>query len=107
MSHITNTNWSRILQDKVVFLTGAGGGIGSAIVHTCVLQGARVVVTDVNKAAADQVLADIHAKDSTNERNDRLMSLELDTVDEQAIEQAVKQVVARWGTIDVLVNAYV
>ena len=98
-------NWSQILLDKVVFITGAGGGIGSAMVQTCVLQGARVVVSDINKAAADKVVADIVAGD--NEKKDRLMSLELDTVSEQAIEQAVKQVVDQWHTIHVLVNAYV
>jgi NAD(P)-dependent dehydrogenase (short-subunit alcohol dehydrogenase family) len=101
----TNDKWSKILLDKVVFITGAGGGIGSAISQTCFLQGARVVVSDVNKPAADKVVADIVGTESKN--SDQMMSLELDTIDEQAIEQAVKKVVEKWGTIHVLVNAYV
>ncbi|CAF3427903.1 unnamed protein product [Rotaria sp. Silwood1] len=96
-------SWSQVLLDKVVFVTGAGGGIGSAISHTCALHGARVVVSDINKAAADKVVTDILG--NQNEASDRIMSLELDTVDEQAIEQAVKKVVDKWGTIHVLVNA--
>ncbi|CAF0847084.1 unnamed protein product [Rotaria sp. Silwood1] len=98
-----NESWSQVLLDKVVFITGAGGGIGSAISHTCALHGARVVVSDINKAAADKVVTDILG--NQNEASDRIMSLELDTVDEQAIEQAVKKVVDKWGTIHVLVNA--
>jgi NAD(P)-dependent dehydrogenase (short-subunit alcohol dehydrogenase family) len=100
-----SNKWSQILQDKVVFITGAGGGIGSAISQTCALQGARVVVSDINISAADKVVADI--LENENQESDRIMSLELDTVDEQAIEQAVKKVVDKWGTIHILVNAYV
>lgn len=98
-------NWSQILLDKVVFVTGGGGGIGSAISHTCFLQGAKVVVSDINKAAADKIVENIRSAHTTEE--DRIISIELDTVDEKAIEQAVKQVVDKWGTINVLVNAYV
>ena len=100
-----NDNWSQILLDKVVFITGGGGGIGSAISKTCASQGARVVVSDVNKEAADKVVADIVGTE--NEKSDRAMSLELNTVEEQEIEQAVKKVVDKWGTIHVLVNWYI
>lgn len=98
-------SWSQILLDKVVFVTGAGGGIGSAISRTCALHGAKVVVSDINKAAADKVVADILESEPT--QSDRIISLQVDTVDEQAIEQAVKIVVGKWGTIHVLVNVYV
>ena len=102
-----NNNWSQVLQDKVVFITGAGGGIGSAIVRTAFLQGARVVVSDVNREAAEKVVAELTADDTDGTKKGRLISLELDTATEAAIEKAVKQVVEQWKTIDVLVNAYV
>jgi NAD(P)-dependent dehydrogenase (short-subunit alcohol dehydrogenase family) len=100
-----SNNWSQVLLDKVVFITGGGGGIGSAIAQVCFLQGARVAVADVDKAAADKTVADILA--NADKESDRILSLKLDTVDEQAIEQAVKQVVDKWSTIHVLVNVYV
>ena len=103
MAGVASNSWSQILLDKVVFITGAGGGIGSAIAKTSVLQGARVVVSDVDKKASDRVVAQLIADDEQNK--DRLLSLELDTVSEEAIEQAVKQVVSHWGTVHVLVNA--
>jgi NAD(P)-dependent dehydrogenase (short-subunit alcohol dehydrogenase family) len=96
-----SNEWSQVLLDKVVFITGGGGGIGSAIARTCFLQGARVVVSDVNKSVADILT------NQNEEQSDRILSLKLDTVDEQAIEQAVKQVVDKWGTIHVLANVYV
>ncbi|CAF0890276.1 unnamed protein product [Rotaria sordida] len=98
-----NESWSQVLLDKVVFITGAGGSIGSVICHTCAMHGAKVVVSDINKKAADKVVVDI--LETQNEQSDRIMSLELDIVNEQAIEQAVEQVVDQWGTIHVLVNA--
>ncbi len=98
-------DWSRLLPDKVVFVTGAGGGIGAAIVQACFLHGARVVVADINKAAADKVVTKVIDGDET--KKDHIMAIELDVVDEQQIQNAVKTVVEKWNTIDVLVNKYV
>ena len=98
-------DWSRLLPNKVVFITGAGGGIGSAIAETCAAHGARVVVADINKVAAETVVKKILHDDPT--RKDSAIALELDVTDERAIERAVQSVVERWTTIDVLVNKYV
>jgi NAD(P)-dependent dehydrogenase (short-subunit alcohol dehydrogenase family) len=95
-------DWSRLLLNKVVFVTGAGGGLGSAIVQTCAAHGARVIVADVNKTAADDVVTRIIDDDPT--RNESLLAIELDVTDEQAIQAAVETVVNKWNTIDVLVN---
>jgi NAD(P)-dependent dehydrogenase (short-subunit alcohol dehydrogenase family) len=98
-------DWSRLLKNKVVIVTGAGGGIGSSIAHTCVLHGARVVVTDINKKAADEVVAKINKEDET--KKDFIVAIELDVADEQAIKNAIETVVDKWKTVDVLVNKYV
>ncbi len=97
-------DWSQLLANKVVIVTGAGGGLGSAIVHACALHGARVLVADINKKAADEVVAKIISEDET--RKDYLISIELDVANEQSIENAVKTVVDKWNTVDVLVNKY-
>jgi NAD(P)-dependent dehydrogenase (short-subunit alcohol dehydrogenase family) len=98
-------DWSQLLANKVVIVTGAGGGIGSVIAETCVLHGARVVIADVNKAAADKVATKILQNDET--RKDYLMPIELDVVEEKSIESVVKAVVDKWNTVDILVNKYV
>ena len=98
-------DWSQLLLNKVVIVTGGGGGIGSAIAQTCVLHGARVVVADINKKAADEVVTKI--TDEDERKKDYVMAIELDVADERAIESAVKTVVDKWNTVDVLVNKYV
>ena len=98
-------DWSQLLRDKVVFVTGAGGAIGSAIAETCAVHGARVAVADVNRAAADQTVAKIVSEHA--DKKDDVISIELDVTDEVAIQSAVQRVVEKWKTIDVLVNKYV
>lgn len=95
-------SWSQLLPNKVVLVTGAGGGIGSAIAHTCVLHGARVVVADINKDAADRVVAKV--TEESPDKKDSVMAVELDVTDEKAIAKVVQAVVEQWNTIDVLVN---
>lgn len=45
------------LQDKIAIVTGAGGGFGEGIAAAYVAEGARVVVADINAAAAQRVAA--------------------------------------------------
>ena len=64
----------RIVEDKVVVVTGAGGGIGRAIAGLMAEQGAKVVVNDLgtavdgsgtNASLAEQVAHDIRAAGGT------------------------------------------
>jgi len=48
--------------NKVAVVTGAGGGIGSAIARRLAAEGALVVVTDVNQSAATEVANGIKAE---------------------------------------------
>ena len=63
-------NPDRIVEDKVVVVTGAGGGIGQAIARLMAEQGAKVVVNDLGTAVdgsgrnagfAEQVAQEIRA----------------------------------------------
>lgn len=49
-------------EEKVAVVTGAGGGIGSAIARRLAAEGALVVVTDVNAETAAQVVSGIEAE---------------------------------------------
>ena len=40
--------------DKVAIVTGGGNGIGAAVCRRLSLEGARVVVADIDKAAAER-----------------------------------------------------
>ncbi|CAF1176692.1 unnamed protein product [Adineta ricciae] len=95
-------DWSQLLREKVVFVTGAGGAIGSAIAQTCALHGARVVVADVKKEAADKTVTKF--LEEHVDMKDNVISIELDVTNEENIQNAVKHVVEKWKTIDVLIN---
>ena len=43
---------SAVCKDRVVIITGAGGGLGAAYAKALAAEGAKVVVNDINAAAA-------------------------------------------------------
>ena len=49
------------LQGKVAIVTGGGSGFGEGIVKLYAKEGAKVVIADINKEAADRVAAEVGA----------------------------------------------
>ena len=49
----------KFCQDRVVIITGAGGGLGAAHAKMLASQGAKVVINDINQVAAEQVVDEI------------------------------------------------
>ncbi len=85
--------------NKVVFVTGAGSGIGRATVERFAREGAQVVGVDV----ASERLAETER--SVVQLGGKILALEGDVTSEVAVRRVVDQVVARFTAIDVLVNA--
>lgn len=88
----------RGLKDKVVVVTGGGGGIGSATCERFGEEGAHVVVADI-KAEAAQAVAD-----RITAAGGKASPMVVDLTDPQAVLAAVEKVEAEIGPIDVLVN---
>ncbi|HEX5505684.1 MAG TPA: glucose 1-dehydrogenase [Thermomicrobiales bacterium] len=85
----------RRLAGRRAIVTGAGSGIGRAIAARYVAEGARVVVADVDEAAAATVAAELGAG-ATARRVDVTSATE--------VRAAVEWAVATWGGLDVMVN---
>jgi 3-oxoacyl-[acyl-carrier protein] reductase len=86
------------LKNKVAIITGGGSGIGEATAKLFASEGAKVVVADMKKDAADAVAGAI--RDVGGEA----ISIELDVRSKSAVESAVKQTLEKFGAINILVN---
>ncbi len=85
-------------EDKVAVVTGAGGGIGSAIARRLAREGALVVVTDLNAQAAKDVAEGIATEGHA------ATAIPADISDRNACHELIGEVFALRGRIDVLVN---
>jgi 3-oxoacyl-[acyl-carrier protein] reductase len=86
------------LKGKVSIVTGSGQSIGQATAFKFAAEGAKVVVCDINAAAMEDTVAKIEAAGGTS------LGYRIDVTKKAEIEAMVKDVMARWGRIDVLVN---
>ena len=82
------------LDGRIALVTAAGAGFGRATAHALSQAGAKVVVTDINLDAAEQVASDIGEGEA----------FRLDVADETAVNTVVSEIVGRHDRIDILVN---
>ena len=86
------------VHNKVVIVTGAGGGIGEGIARRLAQEGARVVVNDIQQAAGERVAAAIRSAGGTAVFRAGDVTR---TADMQAL---VELAVQTYGRLDVMVN---
>lgn len=83
---------------KVVFITGAGSGIGRATARAFAAEGCAVALSDVSMTNLRDVIAELGG-DSQDVR-----TYELDVRDPSAIAEVAARVDADFGRIDILIN---
>lgn len=84
-----------MLQEKTILITGGGGGIGEGVARICHREGANVVVSDINAAAAVRVADSLDV---------RALGVACDVRDSSQLASFVRQALDRFGRIDGLVN---
>lgn len=87
---------SDALGGRVAVVTGAGGGLGGAIVAQLAAMGARVVLLDLRPLVPHEVVPGLTGHDH--------LALACDITNEDAVAAAAAQVLAQFGRCDVLVN---
>ena len=86
------------LTDRVAVVTGAGGGLGTAICAGLAAHGADVALLDMNGKTLLEAAAGVERSQR------RALALETDVSDEEAVEAAFAQIDGSFGRVDILVN---
>jgi NAD(P)-dependent dehydrogenase (short-subunit alcohol dehydrogenase family) len=82
------------LQDKTILVVGGAAGIGRATAELCAAQGASVVVADMHEAGGKQTAAAVNG-----------LFVPVNVTDESSVQQLFAQVGAKYGRLDVLIQA--
>jgi NAD(P)-dependent dehydrogenase (short-subunit alcohol dehydrogenase family) len=85
-------------QDKVVIVTGAGGGIGLATAERFGAEGARVVIAEFDEAKGKAAEAKLRAAGV------EALAERCDVASEADVVRVVDAALARFGRLDVIVN---
>jgi 3-oxoacyl-[acyl-carrier protein] reductase len=88
-----------LLDNKVVIITGASRGIGKGIAEKCVAEGAKVAFTYVSSDEKAKALAD-----ELSASGGVVKGFKSNASDFESAQKLVDEVVAAFGTVDVLVN---
>ena len=85
---------AKILENKVILVTGASRGIGRAVAIEAGRQGAEVILTGRTTGALEEVDDHIHAAGGQS------VIVELDQTDTPAIPRLAAAIHQRWGRLD-------
>lgn len=86
------------LKDKVAFITGSASGIGKEIALLFAQEGAKVVIADLNKQAADATAAELE------EGGAQAIGVGVDVTSEEQVDAAVEEAATAFGGIDILIS---
>lgn len=87
-----------MVENKVVFITGAASGIGYEIGRAFAKNGAKVALSDVNEEKV------MEASEDLKKKGHDCIGLKCDVTSEEELKQALDYTEEKYGRIDVLIN---
>jgi len=88
------------IKEKVCIITGGAGLLGSEFCRVCALNGAKVVIIDLNERKGKELAISINKEN----KNDNVIFKKCNILDEKQIKKATVDILKKFGRIDVLVN---
>jgi NAD(P)-dependent dehydrogenase (short-subunit alcohol dehydrogenase family) len=85
-------------ENKVALVTGAGSGMGLATAQAFAVEGAAVVLADVNEAAARKAAEELAAT------GHKAIAVRCDVADEAQVKAMIEQTVSTFGRLDAAFN---
>lgn len=89
---------SKLFENKVAMVTGAGSGIGEMIARRLADEGAAVIAGDIDERAAREVASAIERGGGT------AVAVQQDVGDAASVEKSVAFAVEKFGQLDIAVN---
>ncbi|WP_042464103.1 3-hydroxybutyrate dehydrogenase [Neobacillus dielmonensis] len=89
---------SKALAGKTAFITGSASGIGLEIAKTFALEGANVVISDLNAEKSEQVASELRKQGVA------AIAAPCDVTNEDAFKYSLESARSHFGTLDILVN---
>ena len=87
------------LENKKVFVTGGGSGIGASIVEHFCEQNSEVYFVDINEKESKKIISDIKNK------NYKVPTfIECDLLDIKKLQDTISQIISEKGPINILIN---
>jgi 2-hydroxycyclohexanecarboxyl-CoA dehydrogenase len=86
------------LKGRVALVTGAGRGIGRQICLTFAAEGAKVAINDFHLERANEVAGEI------TKNGGQAIGIKADITKYEDVDAMVKNIIAKWGRIDILCN---
>jgi len=86
------------LKDKVAYITGSASGIGKEIAVLFAREGAKVVIADLNKQAAEATAAELKVAGA------QAIGVAVDVTSEEQVNASVEEAAKALGGIDILIS---
>ncbi|MFE8703304.1 3-oxoacyl-ACP reductase FabG [Cytobacillus sp. FJAT-54145] len=86
------------LKDRVAIITGAGRGIGEATAKKYAIEGAKVVVADLNEEDINRTVSEIM------EAGGEAVGMIVNVTDRAQVENMITDTVEKFGSVDIVVN---
>jgi len=86
------------LDNKVAIITGAGSGIGRSTAHLLAKEGAKVVVSDIDKDIGNAVVKEIE------EAGGKAFFVHSDSSKAEGHKSLVEETIKKYGSLDIAVN---